>query len=254
MPAHHQDGSQLAAVLSFYSSIVTVNAEGDSLVSDETLEGLGTTGFLLQTLFGSLLKVVSPESINSVRTTPISSPTSPSEHTQSPALSQETGASATMGAAASAVSAHPQYGPPAAVVGQELDGASEKLKPPFKIIMNDGKPELSNVTEEVEEAESSKLTDLLPDAGYFLAGAVSGGVSRTATAPLDRLKVYLLVNTKTRSVATELAKQGRPGVALRNAGGPIVDAIKSLWKTGGIRTFFAGKLVTSYTTALITNC
>ncbi len=42
----------------------------------------------------------------------------------------------------------------------------------------------------------SKLTQYLPETGYFIAGALAGGISRTATAPLDRLKVYLLVNTK----------------------------------------------------------
>ncbi|CRK31765.1 hypothetical protein BN1723_018465, partial [Verticillium longisporum] len=52
--------------------------------------------------------------------------------------------------------------------------------------------------------KKTKLTSYIPDPGYFLAGAVAGGVSRTATAPLDRLKVYLLVNTKS-SADTALA-------------------------------------------------
>ncbi|KAM7220549.1 Mitochondrial carrier domain containing protein [Rhypophila decipiens] len=227
MPAHHQDGSQLEAALSFYSSIVTVNAEGDSLVSEDTLEGLGTTGFLLQTLFGSLLKVVSPDSINSVRPPPVQAPKSP------PESAQETETSTKM----SATATYPQYG---RVVDHETDGASEKLIPRKKDSKLDTIRDLSTV-QEAEEAVNSALTDLFPDPGYFLAGAVSGGVSRTATAPLDRLKVYLLVNTKASpSVVTDLAKQGRPVVALRNAGGPIVEAVKSLWRTGGIRTFFAG--------------
>lgn len=93
-----------------------------------------------------------------------------------------------------------------------------------------------------DEVMESRLTELLPEPGYFLAGAVSGGVSRTATAPLDRLKVYLLVNTKTPAdAALSAAKHGHPLAALRNAGGPILDAVVTLWKTGGFRTFFAGK-------------
>ncbi|KAL2127535.1 hypothetical protein VTI74DRAFT_10574 [Chaetomium olivicolor] len=159
MPTNH-DGSPLEAALSFYSSIITVNPEGDSLVSDETLEGL----------------------------------------VKRPILQYE---------------------------GAQQSGAQD----------------ISDLIEE-EEAEaaiSTRLTDLLPEPGYFLAGAVSGGVSRTATAPLDRLKVYLLVNTKTSTnAALSAAKHGRPLLALRNAGGPIVDAIVSLWKAGGLRTFFAG--------------
>lgn len=230
MPAHHQDGSQLEAVLSFYSSIVTVNAEGDSLVSEDTLEGLGTTGFLLQTLFGSLLKVVSPDSINSVRPPPVPPPKS------SPETAQEAETLRRMGAAARAVSA--PYGQ---IADQETDGASEKLVSPIKLSKQDEIRQLSNV-QEADEAVNSTLTDLLPDAGYFLAGAVSGGVSRTATAPLDRLKVYLLVNVKSNStVVTDLAKQGHPIVAIRSSGGPIIEAVKTLWRTGGIKTFFAGK-------------
>lgn len=233
MPAHHQDGSQLEAVLSFYSSIVTVNAEGDSLVSEDTLEGLGTTGFLLQTLFGSLLKVVSPESINSVRPPPVL-PLS------TPETAQEKEKPAKMGTAASvAATAYPQYG---TVVDQKSDGASEKLLSKIKRSKQDELQDLSNLVE-ADEAVNSTLTDLLPDAGYFLAGAVSGGVSRTATAPLDRLKVYLLVNTRSSSTAvTDLATQGRPIVALRSSGGPIIEAVTSLWKTGGLKTFFAGEI------------
>lgn len=249
MPAHHQSGSQLEAVLSFYSSIVTVNAEGDSLVSEETLEGLGTTGFLLQSLFGSLLKVANPELANSPRTPPTSRPISPSEPT-SPAPVLETETQNNMGAAASTATATTtsrQHGPTATILDQKTDGASEKLVPPIKGVKQPDIADLSTIQDiqdiqGAEEAVKPKLTDLLPDAGYFLAGAVSGGVSRTATAPLDRLKVYLLVNTKARStVAAQLAKQGHPIVALRNTGGPIAEAVRTLWNAGGIRTFFAGE-------------
>jgi len=249
MPAHHQGGSQLAAVLSFYSSIVTVNAEGDSLVSEETLEGLGTTGFLLQSLFGSLLKVANPELANSARAPPTTRPISPSEPT-SPTSVLETETQNNMGAAASTATAtttYRQHSPVAAILDQETNGASEKLVPPIKGLKQPDIAHLSTIpdiqdSQEAEEAVKQKLTDLLPDAGYFLAGAVSGGVSRTATAPLDRLKVYLLVNTKASpTVAAQLVKQGHPIVALRNAGGPITEAVRTLWNAGGIRTFFAGE-------------
>ncbi|KAI3806944.1 hypothetical protein L1987_22862 [Smallanthus sonchifolius] len=54
---------------------------------------------------------------------------------------------------------------------------------------------------------------------YLLAGGVAGAASRTATAPLDRLKVALQVQTAKASI------------------GP---AVKNIWKEGGILSFFRG--------------
>lgn len=86
-----------------------------------------------------------------------------------------------------------------------------------------------------------RLTDLAPDPGYFLAGAIAGGVSRTATAPLDRLKVYLLVKTSDGSeTAAAAIKRGRPIAAAKNSVRPFGDAVKYLYQTGGVRGFFAG--------------
>ncbi|KAI6350666.1 hypothetical protein MCOR25_010493 [Pyricularia grisea] len=93
------------------------------------------------------------------------------------------------------------------------------------------------------EGDSLVSEDTLEGLGYFLAGAIAGGVSRTATAPLDRLKVYLLVNTKARTsaeAAVAAAAKGQPLKAVKNAGHPIAAAITSLYRSGGLRTFFAG--------------
>jgi solute carrier family 25 phosphate transporter 23/24/25/41 len=138
-----------------------------------------------------------------------------------------------------------RYGPAVTITPQVLTEAAVKRPPlQYEGAQQSGAPQVSDIVEEEETAGiTTRLTDLLPEPGYFLAGAVSGGVSRTATAPLDRLKVYLLVNIKPQAnVALDAAKSGRPLAALRNAGGPIVDAVVSLWKTGGLRTFFAGML------------
>ncbi|XP_076891947.1 calcium-dependent mitochondrial ATP-magnesium/phosphate carrier protein 3-like [Bidens hawaiensis] len=54
---------------------------------------------------------------------------------------------------------------------------------------------------------------------YLLAGGVAGAASRTATAPLDRLKVALQVQTTKASI------------------GPAVNKI---WKEGGVLSFFRG--------------
>ncbi|KAK9278607.1 hypothetical protein L1049_028180 [Liquidambar formosana] len=54
---------------------------------------------------------------------------------------------------------------------------------------------------------------------YLIAGGVAGAASRTATAPLDRLKVVLQVQTSRAC---------------------IVPAIKNIWKEGGLLGFFRG--------------
>ncbi|XP_048234523.1 calcium-dependent mitochondrial ATP-magnesium/phosphate carrier protein 2 [Ricinus communis] len=54
---------------------------------------------------------------------------------------------------------------------------------------------------------------------YLIAGGVAGATSRTATAPLDRLKVILQVQT---------------------ARARMIPAIKNIWKEGGVLAFFRG--------------
>lgn len=243
MPGHH-DGSSLAAALSFYSSIVTVNPEGDSLVSDETLEGLGTAGFLLQALLGSLLRIANPDLAYPPRRVADADTPSNSQPPESLAGTAQIPSTPTEMAASAAAA---RYAPAVAVPSQVLaDAAVKRPILQYEGAQQSGAQDISDLIEEDPAGVTSRLTDLLPEPGYFLAGAVSGGVSRTATAPLDRLKVYLLVSTKPNtnaavSAVAAAAKQGKPLHTLRNAGGPIVDAMVTLWKAGGLRTFFAGK-------------
>src|SRR3569833_1153239 len=91
-------GSPLEAALSYYSSIVVMTAEGDSVVSEDTLEGLGTTGFLLQALFGSILKLAQPSPAEqssyippSALNLPLSSAPSPSSSPSASSPSQPPG-------------------------------------------------------------------------------------------------------------------------------------------------------------------
>lgn len=86
----------------------------------------------------------------------------------------------------------------------------------------------------------SVLTQYVPDPGYFLAGGLSGVASRTTTAPLDRLKVYLIANTGKTEEAVNSAKEGAPLKATQQAGQGMIRAMKQLWAAGGMRSLFAG--------------
>ncbi|KAJ3381371.1 hypothetical protein HDU92_005360 [Lobulomyces angularis] len=59
---------------------------------------------------------------------------------------------------------------------------------------------------------------------YFFAGGISGLVSRTATAPLDRIRVLLQTSTKTKT--TNKAS--------------ISYAINAIYQSGGIKSFYKG--------------
>ena len=84
------------------------------------------------------------------------------------------------------------------------------------------------------------LIDHLPHPGYFAAGAAAGIVSRTVTAPLDRLKVYLIANTSVARGALEAASSGAVIEVAKKSLHPFVVAVMELWKAGGIRSLFAG--------------
>lgn len=258
------------------------------MVTDETLEGIGTTGFLLHALFGSILRLAQPAppdsspKINqpgpSTATSPTTNPSSESTlSSRKPPISSQlkppldgesptTTANDSKMAAVYANQPQPAAGSVQGTIQQATGGAARTLQAMTTgtsfgggsssdygddfLDIHDHQPQLQwreiDDDECEDELTKSRLTQYLPEPGYFLAGALAGGISRTATAPLDRLKVYLLVNTKTKAgVAADIAKQGQPLSAVRTAGKPIGDAIHALWKAGGFRTFFAGKQNTS---------
>ncbi|KAM0425281.1 hypothetical protein ACHAPT_009599 [Fusarium lateritium] len=227
MPPHDHD-SHLHAVLDFYYSVVSVTPEGDSIVSEETLEGLGTDDFrsLFSTLFGSLLRVAFP--FDGSR--PPSDRTSISAQEAAPSILDDEPQDATENMATVAAVPYPDY-----------DDAASETAVAESLTQHVGDGTHGHTTGVSTVHKKYRLTDFVPDPGYFIAGAIAGGVSRTATAPLDRLKVYLLVNTTSRpETAGAALKQGRPIAALKNAAKPFTDAVRDLVRSGGVRSLFAG--------------
>ncbi|KAE9380458.1 mitochondrial carrier [Stipitochalara longipes BDJ] len=201
----------LKAVLSYYSSAVTLNSEGDTSISEETLEGLGRPRSFISILFGAIIKIAEPPQKSS-RAIPaeilpssqqITPPETMYEHNHAHYLE---------------ATVEP------AVDGEDLFAQSEE--PFFEDI--------------VKLENTSWLISVLPDPGYFLAGAVAGAVSRTATAPLDRIKVYLIANVGPPKDSIAAAKQGNAVAAAKKLGQPLAAAFRELWKAGGMRSLFAG--------------
>ncbi|KAI0900340.1 mitochondrial carrier [Annulohypoxylon nitens] len=218
----------LHAVFTFYSDILTLNSEGDSVVSEETLQGLGTN--ILYTLLGSIVRLASPGlPPDREGHVPASSSSANSSDSQDPKSTTH----------ASQLSHQTQN--TSAAMAHSYDLASGKGAASAGVLIEVTEPDVEIESSLIETSKRSVLMKYIPDSGYFVAGAVAGGISRTATAPLDRLKVYLLVNTTSNAnVAVEAAKKGQPIQALKHAGRPLVTAIADLYKAGGARGFFAG--------------
>jgi solute carrier family 25 (mitochondrial phosphate transporter), member 23/24/25/41 len=220
LPTNEQPG--LKAVLSYYSSAITLNAEGDTSISDDTLEGLGTPRFL-SLLFGAIIKIADPPKRS--RSFPVESPPTITEVSADAA-----GTNATM-----------YEGHHAHFIGGSRD-AEPPLMPPAQPTTAQAQ-QLTEVAllEDVTPSKKFSLTEVLPDPGYFAAGALAGAVSRTSTAPLDRLKVYLIANIGNSQTPIDAVKKGDALKAAKHIGQPLIDASRELWRVGGIRSLFAGK-------------
>ena len=193
-----------------------MNLEGDVQVSDEGVQGLGTT-LLFPLIFGIIIQILQYQ--------------------------------------------HPStYCTP-----QASDFRSIKRKAPSpdsdpsKFPWDPGDHHNMVTTKKLLEAQDEitedvhLLTALLPPPGYFFAGAIAGVVSRTATAPLDRLKVYLIAQTSAKKETFDAVKSGAPLQAVKAAARPLYDATVALWRMGGVRSLFAGNILRITLTATVAN-
>ncbi|KAK7684685.1 hypothetical protein QCA50_012268 [Cerrena zonata] len=134
------------------------------------------------------------------------------------------------------------------------------------------KTAITFIAEELDLSSDGDVTlinQFLNGFGFFLAGGLSGVVSRTCTAPFDRIKIFLIARTDLSSTVLhskkEIARQIANGasqkvveearkkmVAAEEAAAkqaaehpktirsPIIQAARTLWKQGGIKTFYVG--------------
>lgn len=75
---------------------------------------------------------------------------------------------------------------------------------------------------------------------YFVAGGLASMTSRTLTAPIDRLKIYLISETYAKRPTWQYIKKGHLMKAATAAGDGLLTASRNIWNAGGVRSLWAG--------------
>jgi solute carrier family 25 (mitochondrial phosphate transporter), member 23/24/25/41 len=209
----------LKQIFSYYTTAVKLTAEGDVHLSDEALSGLGRALTSLRyPLFGAIIQIYDPTYRTSTSTQYSTHVTRPPETHPSPGID-----------------IYEHIDPSTSTIYE--DDPHLPLKPARR---KDTLPQQDGYDDEQQRRDRVSLTDLVPNVGYFAAGGLAGITSRTVTAPLDRLKVYLIAQTGNASDALEAAKKGAPLQATKHGASTLWNACKELWAAGGVRSLFAG--------------
>ncbi|CCH63197.1 hypothetical protein TBLA_0J02030 [Henningerozyma blattae CBS 6284] len=93
------------------------------------------------------------------------------------------------------------------------------------------------------EGDMTLINDFINGFGFFLAGGVSGVVSRTCTAPFDRIKIFLIARTDLSSILLNSKEQvlaHNPHANVQKIRSPIIKAAVSLYREGGLKSFYVG--------------
>ena len=120
-----------------------------------------------------------------------------------------------------------------------IDGS--RIRTAYKFFNDD----LDNLS---SEGDVTVGDDILNSVGFFLAGGLSGVVSRTCTAPLDRIKVFLIARTdlsstllKNKEKLTHIIEEStHKKVTPQKIESPLIRSIKTIYKQGGIKAFYVG--------------
>jgi solute carrier family 25 phosphate transporter 23/24/25/41 len=209
------EAPDLQNILAYFSSTVRLSPEGDVLISDETIAGLGNKiRSFLTPFFRIIFEIATPPRRYPLRPYPLVQYLTPSSFDEEP---------------------HPShYLPP-----EEDEMEQALLFKDYPLAFQDTLDPDWTLWENLKWI----LSSCLPTPGYFIAGGLAGAVSRTTTAPLDRLKVYLIAQTGSANYAIEAAKSGAALQALKGAWRTSANAMKDLWAAGGIRSLWAGKFL-----------
>lgn len=120
-----------------------------------------------------------------------------------------------------------------------IDGS--RIRTAYKFFNDD----LDNLS---SEGDVTVGDDIMKGVGYFLAGGLSGVVSRTCTAPLDRIKVFLIARTdlsstllkKKSDIVNHVEEITHKKIPDQKIESPLIRSFKTIYKQGGIKAFYVG--------------